>query len=453
MNIVSPPPVTGVAVYWDFENLHAAVLEEKYGSGYYASPDSRFRLQEPILNVEAISAFASSIGQISIHRAYGNWQWFSRYRTDLMEHNIELVQLFPPGGQAKNGADIRMALDIQEDLIRFPHLSHVVVVGGDSDYIPLAQKIRALGRQVFGVGEQSTTNKFWAGSCHQFKFYHVLQSKAGALSAQDVEFIRDNADHEHALRLTLKAVQQLQAQLEQTHVPVDQLAAVMLRLDPTFDVHNVGHTSLLELLATYDEHLQRDSNNPDLFGLSDAGLAYLQASPSVARTTNEVDPDGLRANIEAYRKILTQGGMRLLSPEPRSRIAQAIADAVIEAEQQRLPSFKALEAAAAERLGVSLQGAGADINSVRHMLYRLRLFKLFKENGDDAGVSLTSLNNHEQFPALVEEHLIRYLARYADQPMDYEALYAVLYNNDVIPKDQRLTKMKEITGASNVRYD
>lgn len=448
MDIIDKPAVTGVAIYWDFENLHAAVLEDLYGSGYYSTPDSRFRLQEPVLDLAAINGFAATVGPIHIHRAYGNWQWFSRYRTDLMEHSLELIQLFPPGGQAKNGADIRIALDIQEDLIRFPHISHVIVVGGDSDYLPLAQKVKALGRQLIGIGEQNTTNKFWARSCHEFKYYHVLISKSGTDVEKNLDFIRDNADVEDAARLLVKAIHQLRVQNGEQRVLKAKLRPMMMRLDSTFDESNYGFVSFNDLLQQCAAYMVEHSGDHDnLVALSDKGQTLLQQNaPNVQHNGSE---DTRLASVDAYRKILAQGGIRLLAPEARGRIIEAIVSAVSEAENERMSSFRELEQAAADIMGVSMQGAGADINSVRHMLYRLRLFKLFKENGVDAGVSLSEMAAPATFATMGEDSLVRYVARYADQPMDYEALYDVLYAGDHVPKEQRMSQMKQVTGSSH----
>ena len=32
-----------VALYWDFENLHASLVEAKFGEGYYGRQDNRFK--------------------------------------------------------------------------------------------------------------------------------------------------------------------------------------------------------------------------------------------------------------------------------------------------------------------------------------------------------------------------------------------------------------------------
>ncbi len=159
-----------VALYWDFENLHAALCEARL-EGSYSKQDNRFKVQEPLVNIQAVVDIAASLGPIAIHRAYCNWQYFGRYRDALLHQAMELIQLFPPGGAAKNGADIRLCLDAMEDLTRFDHIGTVVIVSGDSDCMPAAQKIKAAGRRIIGVGARKTTNGHWATSCHGFHYY------------------------------------------------------------------------------------------------------------------------------------------------------------------------------------------------------------------------------------------------------------------------------------------
>jgi uncharacterized LabA/DUF88 family protein len=171
-----------VALYWDFENLHASLCEEQ-DPGSYARPDNRFKPQEPLVDIQAVVDLAASFGPIAINRAYCNWQFFGRYRDALMQNSIELLQLFPPGGTAKNGADIRLCLDAMEDITRFAHIGTVVVVGGDSDFMPLAQKIKAAGRRLVGVGTRQATNRYWASSCHEFRYYDAVLQPAGGPSA------------------------------------------------------------------------------------------------------------------------------------------------------------------------------------------------------------------------------------------------------------------------------
>jgi uncharacterized LabA/DUF88 family protein len=162
-----------VALYWDFENLHASLCEAQQ-EGFYARQDNKFRPQEPLVDTQAVVELAASFGPLAINRAFCNWQFFGRYRDALLQSAVELIQLFPPGGGAKNGADIRLCLDAMEDIGRFSHIGTVIIVGGDSDFMPLSQKIKAAGRRLVGVGDRRSTNPYWASSCHEFRYYEDL---------------------------------------------------------------------------------------------------------------------------------------------------------------------------------------------------------------------------------------------------------------------------------------
>ena len=171
------PARPAVALYWDFENLHAALVEERAGEGAYAKPDARFRVQEPLVDIQAVVDLAASLGPLAINRAYANWQYFGRYRDALLQGAIDLVQMFPPGAAAKNGADIRLGLDALEDATRFAHIGTVIVVSGDSDFMPLAGKLKAAGLTIMGIGARANTNRHWARSCHEFHYYDSLVAR------------------------------------------------------------------------------------------------------------------------------------------------------------------------------------------------------------------------------------------------------------------------------------
>lgn len=168
--------VESVAIYWDFENLHANLVDQAHGQGTYLA--NRFRPQDEVIDVETIVEYALSLGPIAINRAFANWVSFNRYKQSLLQAAIELIQVFPPGANAKNGADIKLCLDVMEDMVRFPHIGTIIVVGGDSDYMPLSYKVKAAGRTLVGIGSRRGTNQHWARSCHEFKFYEALLSPA-----------------------------------------------------------------------------------------------------------------------------------------------------------------------------------------------------------------------------------------------------------------------------------
>jgi NYN domain/OST-HTH/LOTUS domain len=141
-----------------------------------ADPDIADKLRRATVDVGAIIDFASSFGTLVLTRAYADWSddVNASYRGQLVSRAVDLVQLFPAAAYAKNGADIRLAVDAVEDMFRLPDLTHVVIVAGDSDYIALAQRCRRLGRYVVGVGVAGSTSRSLAAACDELVTYDAL---------------------------------------------------------------------------------------------------------------------------------------------------------------------------------------------------------------------------------------------------------------------------------------
>ena len=147
-----------VAIYWDFENVHACLIDDQPGEQTYRAT-AKYRSQEVVIDVARVVEYAAGFGRVAVHRAYANWQFFGKYAGHLQAHAIDLVQLFPLTS-TKNGADIRLALDVIDDLRLHPQITHVVVVGSDSDYTALAQRCRTYGIHFVGVGTARTAPSY-----------------------------------------------------------------------------------------------------------------------------------------------------------------------------------------------------------------------------------------------------------------------------------------------------
>lgn len=241
-----------VAIYWDFENIHASLLDQTKGAGAYKQ--SRFTAQEPVVDVEALMEFAASLGSVAINRAYGNWQWFAKYREVLLHNAVELIQLFPPGSSAKNGADIKLCLDATEDIIRFPHITTIVIVGGDSDFLPVSQKIKAAGKILVGVGCEASTNKHWAHSCHEFRYYEkLLIEDSPPITAPTEQPEGVPLTPPDAADLIRRAIARLSANKGDPWVLKAAIRPMVKRLDPTFDEKTYGVTTFSELLKMHSE--------------------------------------------------------------------------------------------------------------------------------------------------------------------------------------------------------
>jgi hypothetical protein len=115
-----------VVLYREFENLHAGLMKAACGEVAYAKHDKPLQPQEPFIDVQTLVKLGASFGLVAINRAYGNWQYFDRYRVALLQSAVELIQLFPAGALAKNGADIKLCLDATEDINRFAQIGTVI---------------------------------------------------------------------------------------------------------------------------------------------------------------------------------------------------------------------------------------------------------------------------------------------------------------------------------------
>src|SRR6201981_3533503 len=182
-----------VAVYLDFDNIVISRYDQVNGRSSFQKDKAKGldnyadRLAQATVDVGAIIDFASSFGTLVLTRAYADWSVDvnAGYSHQLVARAVDLVQLFPAAAYGKNGADIRLAVDAVEDMFRLPDLTHVVIVGGDSDYIALAQRCKRLGRYVVGIGVAGASSRALAAACDEFVTYDALPG-VPALEAQQL---------------------------------------------------------------------------------------------------------------------------------------------------------------------------------------------------------------------------------------------------------------------------
>lgn len=177
-----------VAVYIDFDNILISRYDQIHGRGAFHADKvrtlttdgreskARTRFSQATVDLGAIIDYASSYGSIVLSRAYADWSVpaHAAYRDQLLARAVDLVQMFPTTRSLKNGADIRLSIDVVEDLFRLDNITHVVVVAGDSDYIALAQRTKRLGRFMVGIGVAGSTSKSLAAACDEFADYDAL---------------------------------------------------------------------------------------------------------------------------------------------------------------------------------------------------------------------------------------------------------------------------------------
>ena len=155
-----------IAVFIDFDNIEIGVK-------------STLGVQFDIgVVLEALKERGDVVSKI----AYGDWTRAGDYSRSLTQHATKLVQRnLTPGGD-KNGADINLALDALEMAFTHGHINAYVIVGGDSDFISLVEKLKQYDKQIFVVGGRAFTSLVMQRNCHEFIAYENL---VGSRRSQD----------------------------------------------------------------------------------------------------------------------------------------------------------------------------------------------------------------------------------------------------------------------------
>ena len=118
-------------------------------------------------HLDEVLLVLGELGTINIRRAYGNWQkpTLKGWGQLSTAHSIIPIQQFDVV-KGKSATDMRMTIDAM-DLLYRGHVDGFGIVSSDSDFLPLAQRIREDGLPVYGFGTAKTPISF-QNSCTRF---------------------------------------------------------------------------------------------------------------------------------------------------------------------------------------------------------------------------------------------------------------------------------------------
>src|ERR1700736_6534825 len=274
---MTEPGTPRVAVYLDFDNIVISRYDQIHGrnsfqrdkaAGFHKEPG---RLTTATVDVGAIIDFASSFGTLVLTKAYADWSADvnAEYRGQLVGRAVDLVQLFPAAAYAKNGADIRLAVDAVEDMFRLPDLTHVVIVAGDSDYIALAQRCKRLGRYVVGVGVAGSSSKALAAACDDFVIYDALPGVPVPEPGPKTRRAKPDEDEpppapDPQPAATALLIRALRIGTEKDDVDWLHNSAVkaqMKRMDPSFSEKSLGFRSFSHFLRSRSDVVELDESS------------------------------------------------------------------------------------------------------------------------------------------------------------------------------------------------
>lgn len=223
-----------IAVFIDFDNVEIGVKSTLGG---------QFDIG---LVLEAIK----ERGEIVTKIAYSDWKRAGDYSRLLTQHAIRMVQRnLTPGGD-KNGADITMALDALEMAFTHDHINAFVIVGGDSDFISLVEKLKQYGRRVIVVGGRQFTSLTMQRNCHEFIAYENLVGASRPPRAERGTKQPSAAAHQSDISKVLPLVKRaLQVLSEREVTPqLGLLKSTLLQLDSTFSEREYGAGSFRDFM-------------------------------------------------------------------------------------------------------------------------------------------------------------------------------------------------------------
>ena len=290
-----------IAVFIDFDNIEIGVK-------------STLGVQFDIgVVLEALKERGDVVSKI----AYGDWTRAGDYSRSLTQHATKLVQRnLTPGGD-KNGADINLALDALEMAFTHSHINAYVIVGGDSDFISLVEKLKQYDKQIFVVGGRAFTSLVMQRNCHEFIAYENLVSsrRYQDRGQKSTPAVTQQAPLDQVLPLVRRALKVLSDR--EVTPQLGLLKSTLLQLDSTFSERTYGAGSFRDFaqkLAAAGHVTLREAGRNVLVELSDTvpvGAGSRQAhSTGSGQGLEEAAPHRAQLSPEPVVALPTNGGGR-----------------------------------------------------------------------------------------------------------------------------------------------
>lgn len=219
----------------------------------------------PASKITVILDELSKYGVINVRRAYGDWksQALNGWAEILHDHAIQPIQQFAYT-KGKNATDSAIIIDAM-DLLYAQKLAAFGIASSDSDFTPLAMRLRANGLKVFGFGEQKTPQPF-VNACTKFLFLENLglAPNHNAAQANPVATVKKTANE---LRSDTRLVTHLRNAVdavsdEEGWAALGGVGSHVTKNWSAFDPRNFGYSKLSDLvIASELFELRRDNHN------------------------------------------------------------------------------------------------------------------------------------------------------------------------------------------------
>ena len=220
-----------IAVFIDFDNIEIGVKTTLHTQ----------------FDIAAILDGIKERGEVVTKVAYGDWKRAGDYGRLLSQHAIRMVQRnLTPGGD-KNGADINLALDALEMAFTHDHINAFVIVGGDSDFITLVEKLKQYDKKVFVVGGRQFTSQVMQKNCHEFIAYeNLVGGRRPSAAGPKRDAAAATADVAKVIPLVKRALKVLSER--EVSPQLGLLKSTLLQLDSTFSERDYGASTFRDFI-------------------------------------------------------------------------------------------------------------------------------------------------------------------------------------------------------------
>ena len=193
-----------------------------------------------------------------------------------------------------------------------PLIDSFCIVSGDSDYMPLVGRLKAMGKFVLGISRSEAASSIFINACNEFQF---LESMGGRPTPPTRGKRQRGASQEDSggLDELYKLVCDIfEEQSDTGEMYASELKGVLLRLRPDFNEKNYGCATFFKLLqrlsARYEDIKVKNDNFNVMVTM--AGKADEDSGEAVPQITRENWREAFEAQLKAYK----EGGFERINP-------------------------------------------------------------------------------------------------------------------------------------------
>jgi len=183
-------------------------------------------------------------GKVVVKKAYADWARYSKYKQELHELAIDLLEIPKRVTTGKNSADIRLCVDAMDLCYSKSHVDTFVIVSGDSDFSPLVSKLKENGKRVIGLGMKASTSDLLRDNCDEFVYYEDLERHQERPPNLPKGLAKEKRE---AFDLLIRSVAALQRENKEI-LYSSMVKDTMKRKKPSFDESYHGYRSFTEML-------------------------------------------------------------------------------------------------------------------------------------------------------------------------------------------------------------